>query len=74
MVGRALNVCLAGLPGFTLPGDIIANSRYFKRDIVENPFELNSDGTLTVPTTPGHGAIVDEKYLNKITINKTIIK
>lgn len=73
-IGRAVNVCLAGLPGFTLPGDISANSRYFKRDIVENPFELNADGTLTVPTTPGHGAIVDEKYLNKITINKIIIK
>jgi O-succinylbenzoate synthase len=73
-IGRAVNVCLASLPGFTLPGDISANSRYFKRDIVENPFELNSDGTLTVPTESGHGAIVDEKYLNKITINKTIIK
>ena len=73
-IGRAINVCLAGLPGFTLPGDISANSRDFKRDIVENPFELNSDGTLTVPTAPGHGAIVDEKYLNKITTNKVIIK
>jgi o-succinylbenzoate synthase len=73
-IGRAINVSLAALPGFTLPGDISANSRYFKRDIVENPFELNSDGKLTVPTEPGHGAIVDEKYLNKITINKTTIK
>jgi len=73
-IGRAVNVCLAGLPGFTLPGDISANNRYFKRDIVKNPFELNSDGTLTVPTAPGHGAIVDEKYLNKITTNKIIIK
>jgi len=73
-IGRAVNVCLAGLPGFTLPGDISANKRYFKRDIVKNPFELNSDGTLTVPTEPGHGAVVDEKYLNQITINKIIIK
>jgi O-succinylbenzoate synthase len=73
-IGRAVNVCLASLPGFTLPGDISANKRYFKRDIVENPFELNSDGTLTVPSASGHGAIVNERYLNKITINKTIIK
>ena len=73
-IGRAVNVSLASLPGFTLPGDISANSRYFKRDIVENPFELNSDGTITVPTTPGHGAVADEKYLDKVTINKIIIK
>ncbi|MDR3611790.1 MAG: o-succinylbenzoate synthase [Ignavibacteriaceae bacterium] len=73
-IGRAINVCLASLPGFTLPGDISANSRYFKRDIVMNPFKLNADGTLTVPTIPGHGAIVDERYLNKVTINKIIIK
>jgi o-succinylbenzoate synthase len=73
-IGRAVNVSLAGLPGFTFPGDISPNNRYFKKDIVQNPFELNSAGALTVPTAPGHGAIVDEKYLNKITINKTIIK
>jgi o-succinylbenzoate synthase len=73
-IGRAVNVCLAGLSGYTLPGDISANSRYFERDIVKNPFELNTDGTLSVPVTPGHGAVVDERYLNKVTINKTIIK
>jgi len=42
--------------------------------IVKNPFELNSDGTLTLPAESGHGAVVDEKYLNQITINKIIIK
>jgi o-succinylbenzoate synthase len=73
-IGRAVNVSLASLPGFTMPGDISANKRYFKRDLVENPFELNSDGTLTVSKLPGHGAIVDENFLNKITINKIIIK
>jgi o-succinylbenzoate synthase len=73
-IGRAINVSLASLPGFNLPGDISANKKYFKRDIVMNPFELNSDGTLTVPLTPGHGAIVDERFLNNVTINKIIIK
>jgi hypothetical protein len=31
---------------------------------------LNEDGTLTVPRNPGCGAIVDEKFLEKITIEK----
>jgi len=69
-IGRAINVALASLSNFTLPGDISANSRYFKRDIVLNPFTLNKDGTLTVPTRAGIGAEVDEEFLESITLEK----
>jgi O-succinylbenzoate synthase len=69
-IGRAVNAALASLPNFTLPGDLSANDRYFHRDIVLNPFTLNSDGTLTVPNTPGSGVQVDEKFLDEITIQK----
>ena len=67
-IGRAGNVALASLPNFTLPGDISANARYFHRDIVTNPFTLNADSTLSVPTTPGCGADVDEAYLDEVTL------
>jgi o-succinylbenzoate synthase len=66
-IGRAINVALASLPGFQLPGDISANDRYFKRDIVLNPFRLNDDSTLSVPTAPGSGVQVDEEFLDAIT-------
>ncbi|MBK8796744.1 MAG: o-succinylbenzoate synthase [Anaerolineales bacterium] len=69
-IGRTINVALASLPNFTLPGDISANDRYFKRDIVQNPFTLNADSTLTVPTGIGHGAIVDEDYLDEVTLDR----
>ena len=69
-IGRAVNVALASLPNFTLPGDISANDRYFKRDIVKNPFTINADSTLTVPTGLGHGAIVDEDYLDDVTLER----
>jgi len=52
-IGRAANVALAALPGFTLPGDTSASSRYFATDITE-PFVLQ-DGRLRVPTGPGIG-------------------
>lgn len=52
-LGRAANVALAALPGFTLPGDTSASGRYYAQDITE-PFEL-ADGHLTVPTGPGLG-------------------
>ena len=69
-IGRTGNVALASLPNFSLPGDISANARYFARDIVHNPFTLNADSTLTVPTVPGCGAEVDEDYLEAVTVQK----
>ncbi len=73
-IGRAACVAMASLPNFTLPGDISANDRYFKRDIVKNPFTLNQDSTLTVPTAPGAGAIVDEAYLDEVTTAKVVVQ
>jgi O-succinylbenzoate synthase len=52
-IGRAANLALAALPGFTLPGDTSASDRYFERDITE-PFVLE-DGYLAVPAGPGIG-------------------
>lgn len=53
-IGRAANVALAALPGFTLPGDTSASSRYFAEDLTE-PFVLDPDGTMAVPSGPGLG-------------------
>ncbi len=52
-LGRAANLALAALPGFTLPGDTSGSDRYYRTDITV-PFVL-SDGHLDVPTGPGIG-------------------
>jgi len=52
-VGRAVNVAVASLPGFTLPGDTSASDRYWAEDVTD-PFVLD-DGHLEVPTGPGIG-------------------
>ena len=52
-IGRAANVALAALPGFTLPGDTSASRRYFHRDVTD-AFVLD-DGHLRVPSGPGIG-------------------
>jgi len=67
-IGRAHNVALASLPNFSLPGDISASNRYFQRDIVIQPFELNADGTISVPRGIGIGVDVDEPFLNSLVI------
>jgi O-succinylbenzoate synthase len=58
-VGRAVNVALATLPNFTLPGDISASARYFDEDIAAPDFVLNRDSTLTAAGGVGHGVTVD---------------
>ncbi len=62
-IGRAANLALASLPGFTLPGDISATERYYARDITHQRFTLNEDGTITVPQGPGLGIQVDREAL-----------
>lgn len=66
-VGRAPNLALAALPGFTLPGDISAADRYWHRDIVTRPAVLEADGTVRVPTGPGIGVEVDLDFLTSVT-------
>jgi O-succinylbenzoate synthase len=71
-IGRAANVALASLDGFTLPGDTSASSRYYKQDITE-PF-IMKNGQLDVPTGPGIGVNVDEEFLNSISGKREEVK
>ncbi len=52
-IGRAANLALAALPGFSLPGDISASARYFARDIT-SPFVIEN-GHIAVPNSVGIG-------------------
>jgi O-succinylbenzoate synthase len=69
-IGRAANVAVASLPGFKLPGDISASMRYFFEDIIETPFELNPDSTLSLPSGPGLGVTVKMDTLQQVTLRK----
>ena len=71
-LGRAGNVGLAALPGFTLPGDTSASDRYYHRDITE-PFVLE-EGRLRVPAGPGLGVTVDEAVLREVTTAVDLVK
>ena len=62
-IGRAHNIALASLPGFTLPGDISASSRYFARDVIVPPVTVSANGFVDVPQGAGLGFDVDQHYL-----------
>jgi O-succinylbenzoate synthase len=64
-IGRAANVALAALPGFTLPGDTSASNRYYARDITE-PFVL-VNGHVEVPSGSGIGVEPIPDVLDEIT-------
>jgi len=69
-VGRAANLAIASLPGFTLPGDISATDRYYDEDITNEQFVLNPDSSINVPTGVGLGVTVNRKALHKYTLRK----
>ena len=71
-VGRAANLALAALPGFTLPGDTSASNRYFHQDLTE-PFVLES-GRLRVPTGPGLGVEVRRDVVDSLTTRSSVIR
>ncbi len=65
-IGRAANVHLASLPNFRLPGDVSASARYFETEIIGEPFTVERDGTMKVPTGPGIGVTVLEDVIRKL--------
>jgi O-succinylbenzoate synthase len=74
-VGRAANVALAALPGFTLPGDTSASSRYFAEDLTA-PFELGEGehrGQLRVPDAPGSGVTVREELVREWAVAEPVV-
>ena len=53
-IGRAANVALCTLPGFTFPGDVSGSDKYYAADIVDPPI-LAHNGAIAAPTSPGLG-------------------
>jgi len=69
-IGKAHNVALSSLSNFSLPNDIAESCRHYAADIVDPPWQLNEDGTLTVPEGPGIGVDINEDALNSLTMER----
>ena len=59
-IGRAANVALSSLPGFTLPSDVSASEKYYARDLINPPVsaehgvvQVPKASGLVIPSTPG---------------------
>ena len=67
-IGRAHNIAMSTLAGFTLPGDVSASKRYWDEDIIEPEVEVSSKGTIRVPKTPGIGFSVRRDRIEQLTV------
>ena len=68
-VSRAHNIALASLPGFSIPGDISASSRFWEEDIIL-PEVTVKDGWVDVPVGPGIGFEINGKRLQETLLSK----
>lgn len=73
-IGRAHNIAMSTLSGFTLPGDVSASKRYWHEDIIEPAVEVTAKGTIIAPESPGIGFAVRRERIKKLTVRRATIK
>jgi O-succinylbenzoate synthase len=71
-VGRAANVALSSLPGFSLPSDVSGSEKYYEHDLIQ-PTVTAHRGVVTVPTTAGLGHEIDLDRLSAVTVTSTTV-
>ena len=67
-VGRAHNIAMATLAGFTLPGDVSASARYWHEDIIDPAVTVTPNGTIKAPDKPGIGFEVNRERIDRATV------
>ena len=65
-IGRAHNIAMSTLAGFTLPGDVSASARYWEEDIIDPEVTVSSSGTIAAPKGIGIGYEVNERRVESL--------
>lgn len=73
-IGRAHNIAMSTLPGFTLPGDVSASARYWREDIIEPAVTVSSVGTINPPDKPGIGFDILTDRIDSLTVRREAIR
>jgi O-succinylbenzoate synthase len=69
-IGRAHNIAMSTLPGFSLPGDVSASSRYWEQDVIEPEVEVTRQGTIRVSREAGLGYGIRRDLIEKLTVRR----
>ena len=73
-IGRAHNIAMSTLAGFTLPGDVSASARYWEEDIIDPPVTVSERGTIKAPDAPGIGFAINLPRIDALTVRKETLK
>jgi len=73
-IGRAHNIAMSTLAGFTFPGDVSASARYWTEDIIEPPVVVSSSGTIQAPEGAGIGFSINLPRIEALTVRNETIK
>lgn len=73
-IGRAHNIAMATLTGFTLPGDVSASARYWEEDIIEPPVTVTQRGTIKAPDGSGIGYEINDARIDALTVRRELMK
>jgi o-succinylbenzoate synthase len=69
-IGRAANLAVASLPGFTQPADMSPASVLFTEDLIDPTYSVDGDGCIAVPSAPGLGFRVDDERVRARTVRR----
>jgi o-succinylbenzoate synthase len=72
-IGRAHNIAMSTLAGFSLPGDVSASARYWEQDIIEPPVRVSAKGTIKAPDAAGIGFELNLPRIEALTVRKQTI-
>ncbi len=72
-IGRAHNIAISTLAGYTMPGDVSASKRYWHEDVIEPAVKVTTEGTITAPDGPGIGFEVKRDRIEKLSVRKVAI-
>ena len=73
-IGRAANVAICSLPGFTLPGDVSGSDKAYREDIVDPPIRAHA-GTIDVPwDRPGLGFDANVERIKASTVRELVLE
>jgi O-succinylbenzoate synthase len=73
-IGRAHNLALSTLAGFSLPGDVSASARYWREDIIEPAVTISSHGTIAVSQAAGRGYALRKDLIERLTVRQETIR
>ncbi len=72
-IGRAHNIAISTLAGYTMPGDVSASKRYWHEDIIEPEVIVSEKGTIIAPEGAGIGFEVKRERIDKLAVRRISI-